>query len=877
MLNVRRILSRLAWYWSHLNIALKIRLTFFVMMLVIFLTASSSYLMLDAVRRKTDSAILTGVEIEQVVYQMDGGLEKARRMQRDFFLRYPQIGMAEARALYVQPALEQIRQVASLSQRLKGMVARLQMGDDVEFNLYFSAAERYAETFQEAVNLVTELADEQDGVQVQLAAQSQRVQMLLEASGNSAWIDSHRRIQLYTQEYLVTRRRSVMQSAFNAATLLQITIRNDGAISELKRGEILQELQTFTKIGERMVGLDADIRGKLNDFDLQAQSIDPISVQLLRRANEEMLRARSEIDQTNHLAKLVLGFTGLTGLVLAGVAANLLNRSITRNILLLTRGAQELESGNLLATVPVYSDDEFGNLAHAFNSMAQRLQNFIQRLQSSEKRYRGLFENSPVSLWEEDFSEIKNAIDLLRQREGIEDWRSYFTAHPEQVRRLVAMIRVLDVNRATLELFECDSKEVLVGSLGQLYNEQTHDLFRDEFSALASGGTVFESIAFQKTFSGKDAYCNLRMSIVPGFEDSWAKVLVSLGDITERRQHEHELASIATVSAAMRTANNSAEMLPVIVDQLTRLFNANGAAVVMVDAATGDKRVELAHGQLARLLKNKGWLEEYDYGDDNETAPVDFPVTLVRVPLIAHGKTIGTLWASRETPLSAAERRIFTAIADISANAIHRATLFEATQQGAQALAEAYEATIEGWSMALDLRDRETEGHTQRVTSLTLELGRAMGLSEADLVHMRRGALLHDIGKIGVPDEILRKPGPLNDKEWKIMRSHPELAFNLLYPIAYLHQALEIPYCHHERWDGSGYPRGLRGEQIPLAARIFAVIDVWDALLSDRPYRRAWKQPQVVAYLHEQSGKHFDPRVVECFIALQSEVLKLQA
>lgn len=180
-------------------------------------------------------------------------------------------------------------------------------------------------------------------------------------------------------------------------------------------------------------------------------------------------------------------------------------------------------------------------------------------------------------------------------------------------------------------------------------------------------------------------------------------------------------------------------------------------------------------------------------------------------------------------------------------------------------LKAAYDATIEGWSRAMDLRDRETEGHTQRVTQLTIKLAEANGMNQEELVHVRRGALLHDIGKLGVPDSVLHKPDKLNDEEWELMRQHPQLAYDMLHPIEYLHPALDIPYCHHEKWDGTGYPRHLQGEQIPLAARIFAVVDVWDALTSNRPYRQAWSKEQAMEYIKEQSNKHFDPWAVELF------------
>lgn len=185
-------------------------------------------------------------------------------------------------------------------------------------------------------------------------------------------------------------------------------------------------------------------------------------------------------------------------------------------------------------------------------------------------------------------------------------------------------------------------------------------------------------------------------------------------------------------------------------------------------------------------------------------------------------------------------------------------------------LLAAYEATIAGWSRAMDLRDRETEGHSQRVAELTVELAQAMGMSAEDIVHLRRGALLHDMGKIGIPDAILHKPTLLTEEEWTVMRTHPQLAYDMLHHIEYLHPALAIPYNHHEKWDGSGYPRGLKGEEIPLAARLFAIIDVWDALTSDRSYRPAWSEANARNYLREQSGKHFDPQVVELFFKIHS-------
>lgn len=177
----------------------------------------------------------------------------------------------------------------------------------------------------------------------------------------------------------------------------------------------------------------------------------------------------------------------------------------------------------------------------------------------------------------------------------------------------------------------------------------------------------------------------------------------------------------------------------------------------------------------------------------------------------------------------------------------------------------AYDMTIEGWCKALELRDDVTEGHTHRVTEMTIEIARSLGFGEDELIHVRRGALMHDIGKMAIPDSILKKPGKLTTEEWLEMRKHPQYAYEMLHPISYLRPALNIPYCHHEKWDGSGYPRGLKGQEIPLEARIFAIADVFDALSSDRPYRNALPVPKVLQIIQESRGSHFDPQVVDAF------------
>jgi HD-GYP domain-containing protein (c-di-GMP phosphodiesterase class II) len=246
----------------------------------------------------------------------------------------------------------------------------------------------------------------------------------------------------------------------------------------------------------------------------------------------------------------------------------------------------------------------------------------------------------------------------------------------------------------------------------------------------------------------------------------------------------------------------------------------------------------------------------------------------IGIPLIIKGQVVGILEAFDRHHHDRDEewQEFLDAVGQQAAIAIDNANLFEDLARSNTELSIAYETTLEGWSRALDLRDHETEGHTRRVTQMTVSLASFLGIRDYELLHIRRGALLHDIGKMGIPDEILLKPGPFTKSDWSWMHKHPSLAYEMLYPIRYLHPALDIPYCHHERWDGSGYPRGLKGEDIPLAARIFAVVDVWDAMTSDRPYRAALSREEANKYLREQSGKHFDPEAVNTFFKYYGEM-----
>jgi len=240
------------------------------------------------------------------------------------------------------------------------------------------------------------------------------------------------------------------------------------------------------------------------------------------------------------------------------------------------------------------------------------------------------------------------------------------------------------------------------------------------------------------------------------------------------------------------------------------------------------------------------------------------------VPMLTKGQLQGVIELYTRQPLvpDAEWFEFLETFADQGAIAVESAQLFRSLERSNIELQLAYDRTIEGWAYALDLKDEETAGHSKRVTRLTVRMAQRIGMDAKDIVHVQRGALLHDIGKMGVPDSILLKRGPLTPEEREEMERHPVYAMELLSPIEFLRPAIDIPYCHHEKWDGSGYPRGLVGEQIPVAARIFAIVDVFDALTSDRPYREAWDRERTLTHIVEQSGSHFDPALVDAFMEI---------
>ncbi len=439
-----------------------------------------------------------------------------------------------------------------------------------------------------------------------------------------------------------------------------------------------------------------------------------------------------------------------------------------------------------------------------------------------------------------------------------------------------------------VESIHPDDRELFVDSMRQAHDPSGDGCLEVEARVLRENGEIrWVTTRAMTFFDENDANPNP------------SRTVGAVLDITERKEagrrierQLQRLHALNTIDRAISGSLNLRLTLDVIIDQVVASLQPDAAAVLMLDADSYE--LEYAHGTGFRssdLSQVRVPLGQGPVGTaalEQRTICVTDPAgqavapgrgtllaeegfcTHTITPLVVKGQTKGVLEVFHRRPFEPDDdwTGFFEALALQTAIALDSAAMFEDLERRNIELSQAYDATIEGWSRALDLRDRETEGHTRRVTDMTVRLARAMGLEGREIVHIRRGALLHDIGKMGVRDAILHKPGPLTEEEWAEMRRHPQLAFEMLAPISHLRPALDIPACHHERWDGSGYPRGLKGDLIPLAARIFAVVDVWDALSSDRPYRSRWTPEKVREHIEAGSGTHFDPKVVSAFLRM---------
>ncbi len=400
------------------------------------------------------------------------------------------------------------------------------------------------------------------------------------------------------------------------------------------------------------------------------------------------------------------------------------------------------------------------------------------------------------------------------------------------------------------------------------------------------GGLTLFTFGEVRRFTGDE------LALLRGLADQAAQAITNARLFEETRRRLDHLQALRTIDVAIMSSTDLRITLTIVLDEAVRQLQVDAAAVLLIDPqiqtltyaagrgfrtkALQHTRLRLGEGNAGRAALERRVVNIANLSEAGEAfsrAPLlagEAFIAYYAVPLLVKGHVIGVMEIFHRSALDPDPDWLdfLGMLAGQAAIAIDSATLFEELQRSNARLALAYDNTLEGWSRALDLRDRETEGHTRRVTDMTIRLAQEVRVNEEELIHIRRGALLHDIGKMGIPDGILLKPGPLSETEWEVMRRHPLYAYELLWPIDFLRPALDIPYEHHEKWDGTGYPRGLKGEQIPLAARLFSVVDVWDALRSDRPYRDRWPEEQVRAHIQLHSGTHFDPQAAELFLQM---------
>ena len=434
-------------------------------------------------------------------------------------------------------------------------------------------------------------------------------------------------------------------------------------------------------------------------------------------------------------------------------------------------------------------------------------------------------------------------------------------------------------NRTMMECYPGIENTQLFTTLKRCMEERTHEQIENQFE-YPDGTTGWFELSIQPVPDGL-----FILSI-----DITGRKLAEL----ETQKQLDRINALRKIDLAVLSSFDLRLTLTVSIDQIVDQLGVDAADVMLLDpastsltfaagrgfhrAAIERSKLRLGEGYASRVALEQRLIHIPDLAHDDRFTRrsllegEDF-VSYIGAPLVVKGKVRGVLEIFCRSPLNVSQEWLdyLEILTGQIAIAVDNATLFKDLQRSNSELMLAYEATLEGWSAALDLRDRETEGHTQRVTRMTMDLAEAMGMRAADLINIRRGALLHDIGKMGVPDYILNKPDKLTDEEWQHMRMHAVYAFNLLSNITYLRDALDIPYCHHEKWNGTGYPRGLKGEEIPLAARIFAVADVYDALTSNRPYRKGWPPKRALEYIQEQSGSYFDPKVVDFFLAMVNQ------
>ena len=427
--------------------------------------------------------------------------------------------------------------------------------------------------------------------------------------------------------------------------------------------------------------------------------------------------------------------------------------------------------------------------------------------------------------------------------------------------------------------------------LQDLFSPELKEKFERALHTVLQTGKA-SNLEYSQFVSDREHWFNARLVPI-----SNSQIIFTARDVTQCRETENRLmrqmqrlSALRSIDLAIASGLDLNLLLSMLLDQVTSLMHVDAVSILLLNSKTNmleftagkgfysnslqHTHLKLGEGCAGRVAMDRKMLNIPDLSQN----PADFNrspqfhnehfIAYYGVPLMAKGRVLGVLEIFNRSLLQpdADWKDFLIMISGQAAIAIDSGLMFKEVQRSNLELNLAYDATIEGLSRALDLRDKRTEEHARRVTDTTIGLAVRLGVGGADIVHLRRGAILHDIGKVAIPDEILFKPGPLAEDEWKIMRRHPGIAVDLLSPVTYLAPALDIPHWHHEKWNGTGYPDQLSGNQIPFSARLFALVDVYDALISDRPYRSAWSRSEAIQYIESQSGQHFDPKIVPEFL-----------
>lgn len=529
-------------------------------------------------------------------------------------------------------------------------------------------------------------------------------------------------------------------------------------------------------------------------------------------------------------------------------------------------------------------------------------------LASSEQKYRDLFEKAiePIFLVDANF----RYIDVNRKAEEL----TGFTRNELLTMSILDMIPPEQMSRSTDALEKLRSRGAYERFEGKLRTKDGRWLdIEVRSSAIQKDGRFIGSRDVVLDISEQKRYQDEVRRTHEELEQQVQERTLALtnlnavlhGEVAVRRKIERKIAeqlerqrALSTVERSIASSLNLSVTLNVFIDQVMGQLRSDAASVMLYDPASQElcfaaergfrsnriTKVTVRAGKslAGTIIAQQSRIHIADLANASRLYPSPDGYTfkdsfMVRdegfraytgIPLTVKGEVKGILEVFHRQVFEPEPDwlEFLEALSQQASIAIDNATLYQELQRSHAEISLAYDKTIEGWSRALDIRDNETHGHSQRVAELTVRIAQRLGINDGALVHIRRGALLHDIGKLGVPDSILHKPGRLSAEEMAVMKRHPEIAFDILAPIPFLKDALDIPYLHHEKWDGSGYPRGIGGREIPVAARIFAVIDVWDALRTNRPYRSAWDEQRVREYLDTERDRHFDPEIVNIFL-----------